>query len=230
MSPTSRLPHDLARRDLLDTLHALGRFRTFIRLAVAAELVEDLAGPNAVTLFAPTDDAFAALPGGVEALFDPEHAERLCDRMEYHLVRGRLDLDEAIEVGAARSVHGAEIHFALRDGGLHVDGARLLGLPIPCTNGLLCVIDAPLAPAVVDVEALGLAQTAFAPAAMLPAATSMAARSAMRIEAVRRAPRSEGRTALLRLPSPPPMPARRPHLALRGPAALRSGLDLLPPD
>jgi uncharacterized surface protein with fasciclin (FAS1) repeats len=135
------------RRDLLDALHASGRFRTLLRLAVAAELTEDLESGGPYTIFAPTDAAFAALGDELGALFLPHHAERLCDRLEYHLVRGRVDLGEALEVGALRSVHGAEIHLRQDEEGIRVDGARVIGAPLTCSNGVVVIVDRVLRPA-----------------------------------------------------------------------------------
>lgn len=137
----------LPRRDLLDTLHALGRFRVLLRLLTRAGLAVDLADRSLLTLFAPTDQAFARLAGGAEALLDPAQEEALIDRLEYHLVRGRLELDEALAVGAARSLQREELHFRVEGGAVHVDGARVLGDRVECENGLLHVVDAVLHPA-----------------------------------------------------------------------------------
>jgi hypothetical protein len=137
----------LPRRDLLDTLHALGRFRVLLRLLARAGLAVDLGERSPLTLFAPTDQAFAELAGGAEALLDPEQEEALIDRLEYHLVRGRLELDEALAVGAARSLQREELHFRVDDGAVYVDGARVIGDKVACENGLLHVVDAVLRPA-----------------------------------------------------------------------------------
>jgi uncharacterized surface protein with fasciclin (FAS1) repeats len=136
----------LRRRDLLETLSRSGQHRTLIRLAAAASMGEDLADWGPFTLFAPTDAAFARLGGEVEAWLDPARVEELCDRLEYHLVRGAADLGEAVEVGALRSVHGDDLHLRDDEDTVRVDHARVMGAPIPCANGVLVILDGVLAP------------------------------------------------------------------------------------
>jgi uncharacterized surface protein with fasciclin (FAS1) repeats len=135
-------------RDVLETLHALGYCRTLARLLVVAGFGEDLASPGPpITVFAPTDAAFARIAGGGRALLDPARDEMLIDLLEYHLVRGCLDLGAAVAAGGARSVHGAEIHLCAEAGEIWADAARVRQAGIPCENGVIHLIDSVLAPA-----------------------------------------------------------------------------------
>ncbi|MFS8064974.1 MAG: fasciclin domain-containing protein [Byssovorax sp.] len=146
--PTIPRARALPRRDVLETLHALGYCRTLVRLLVVAGFGEDLASPGPpITLFAPTDAAFARIAGGGRALLDPARDEMLIDLLEYHLVRGRIDLGAAVAAGGARSVHGAEIHLCAEAGEIWADAARVRQAGIPCDNGVIHLVDSVLAPA-----------------------------------------------------------------------------------
>jgi uncharacterized surface protein with fasciclin (FAS1) repeats len=154
---------ELPRRDILDTLHALGSCRTLLQLVSAAGFVEDLGGSGQpLTLFAPSDAAFARIEGSGRALLDPGREEMLIDLLEYHLVRGRVDLGVAIAVGGLRTVHGAELHLRAEGGGTWIDAARVHAAGIECSNGVVYVVDDVLAPALSEVRAWIAARTASA--------------------------------------------------------------------
>ncbi len=157
-------PPALPRRDILDTLHALGSCRTLLRLVSAAGFVEDLEGQGPpLTLFAPSDAAFARITGEGRALLEPGREEMLIDLLEYHLVRGRVDLSAAVAVGGGvRTVHGAEVHLHAERGEAWVDAARVHASGIECTNGVVYVVDDVLAPALTEVRAWIAARTASA--------------------------------------------------------------------
>lgn len=146
--PTIPRTRAVPRRDVLETLDTLGYCRTLSRLLVVAGFGEDLAGHGPpITLFAPTDAAFARIAGGGRALLDPERDEMLIDLLEYHLVRGRVDLGAAVRAGGARSVHGAEIHLCAEAGEIWADATRVRRKGIPCENGVVYIVDGVLAPA-----------------------------------------------------------------------------------
>ena len=163
--PTIARARAVPRRDVLETLQALGCCRTLSRLLVVAGFGEDLAGQGPpITLFAPIDAAFARIAGGGRALLDPARDEMLIDLLEYHLVRGRIDLGAAVRAGGARSVHGAEIHFCAEAGEIWADAARVHREGIACANGVIHLVDAVLAPALsegrmwISVRASGAAE------------------------------------------------------------------------
>jgi len=187
LAPESGVSLVTPRRDLLDALFVSRRHRTLLRLAAAAELTEDLASGGPFTLFAPTDEAFAALGGQLDAWLDADRTEDLCDRLEYHLVRGALELGQALAAGALRSVHGAELHVRHDAGVVRVDRARLVAEPLVCSNGVLMVIDAVLAPR-------ALALTELKPSA----AANRTGMDELR-GLHRTTPRDQARAALLRL-------------------------------
>lgn len=83
--------HDPGRRlDLPSTLASTTRFRTWTTILVATQLVDDLRENGPFAIFAPTDEAFDALPpGSLEDLLHVTSLERLIDLGERHIVRGR---------------------------------------------------------------------------------------------------------------------------------------------
>ena len=78
-------------KDIVDTAVADGRFGTLVAAVQAAGLVDALKGEGPLTVFAPTDEAFAKLPAGtVETLLKPENLEQLKSILLYHVVGGKL--------------------------------------------------------------------------------------------------------------------------------------------
>ncbi len=86
-------------RDIVDTAVSAG-FNTLVAAVTAADLVDTLKGDGPFTVFAPTDEAFAALPEGtVETLLEPENKDQLTSILTYHVVAGKImaaDLMEGI--------------------------------------------------------------------------------------------------------------------------------------
>lgn len=130
--------------DIVDTAVSAGTFNTLVAAVTAAGLVDTLKGEGPFTVFAPTDDAFAALPEGtVEALLaDPE---ALAAILTYHVIAGQvmsIDLSEGL---MAATVNGAEVTITL-EGGAKVNGANIVAADIAATNGVIHVIDAVILP------------------------------------------------------------------------------------
>ena len=133
--------------DIVDTAVAAGTFTTLVAAVTAAGLVETLKGAGPFTLFAPTDDAFAALPAGtVEELVKPENKAKLTAILLLHVVPGKvMAADVAGQVMDPATAGGATVHV---DGtnGVTVDGAKVVTADIECTNGVIHVIDGVLLP------------------------------------------------------------------------------------
>lgn len=124
-----------------------GKFNTLIAAAQAAGLVDALNGDGPLTVFAPTDEAFAKLPKGtVESLLKPENKAKLAAILTFHVVPGRVDARTAITAGKAKTLQGQEVEFAIADGQMTVQGARVIGNDIGAKNGMVHVIDAVILP------------------------------------------------------------------------------------
>ena len=134
-------------KDIIDTAIEAGSFKTLAAALGAAELVETLKGDGPFTVFAPTDDAFAALPAGtVESLLKPENKAKLQAVLTYHVVPGRIYAADAIKAGQAKTVQGSKVTIKAKDGKVTVDGANVVAADIDTTNGVVHVIDAVILP------------------------------------------------------------------------------------
>jgi transforming growth factor-beta-induced protein len=127
--------------------HRAGTFRTLLAAAKAAGLDEALAGGARLTVFAPTDAAFAALPAGtVEGLLQPANKAALLRVLKHHLVEGVVDSDQALAAGAATTLAGTQLSVTYADGSLRVSGARLTTPDLAASNGVVHVVDSVLLP------------------------------------------------------------------------------------
>jgi transforming growth factor-beta-induced protein len=124
-----------------------GRFTTLVTAVEAAGLAETLSGDSEFTVFAPTDDAFAALPEGtVDSLLeDPEGA--LKDILLYHVVAGAVPAETAVTLDSAETVQGEPVTISVMDGNVILnDSANVIIPDIMASNGIIHVIDAVILP------------------------------------------------------------------------------------
>ncbi len=131
-------------KDIVDTAAEAGNFTTLLAAAEAAGLVDTLKGEGPFTVFAPTDEAFAALPEGtVEGLLaDPE---ALAAILTYHVVAGKVMSTDLSDGMMAATVNGAEITVGLGDA-VKINDATVVAADIEASNGVIHVIDAVILP------------------------------------------------------------------------------------
>ena len=134
--------------DIVDTAIAAGAFETLVAAVQAAELVDVLKGEGPFTVFAPTDEAFAALPEGtVESLLEPENKDMLVAILTYHVVPGEVMAKDA--EGATvdlETVQGASVTVDGTGETVTVNGANVIDADITTDNGVIHVIDAVIMP------------------------------------------------------------------------------------
>src|SRR5688572_4360695 len=133
---------------IVDLAVADGRFTTLVAALQAADLVETLSGEGSFTVFAPTDDAFAALPAGtVEDLLLPENKQQLTDILLYHVVSGKVMAADVTALTSATTVLGEDITIKVQDGKVFLnDTVEVIITDIEAPNGVIHVIDAVLLP------------------------------------------------------------------------------------
>lgn len=137
---------EMAMVDIVDTAVAAGNFTTLASLLETAGLVETLKGPNPFTVFAPTDDAFAAVPQEtLDALAaDPEGA--LTQVLTYHVVPGKVMAAAVTDGLEAETVEGSMVTFTVSDDGVMINDANIVQTDIEASNGVIHVIDAVILP------------------------------------------------------------------------------------
>lgn len=140
------LPSYAAEKDIVDTAVEAGSFGTLVAAVQAAGLVDTLKGEGPFTVFAPTDDAFAALPEGtVEDLLKPENKDKLTAILTYHVVSGKVMSTDLSNGMKAATVQGGEVTI-MTEGGVRVDNANVVSADIEASNGVIHVIDAVIMP------------------------------------------------------------------------------------
>ncbi|WP_345324497.1 fasciclin domain-containing protein [Candidatus Villigracilis proximus] len=138
-------------KDIVDTAVADGRFTTLVAAVGAAELVDTLKGEGPFTVFAPTDDAFAALPAGtVDELLKPENKQQLTDILLYHVVSGKVMAADVTALTSATTVLGKDVAIKVDMGNVYINEAKVIITDIETSNGVIHVIDAVLLPPAED--------------------------------------------------------------------------------
>ncbi len=139
-------------KTIVDIAAANPDFETLVAAVTAAGLVDTLSGEGPFTVFAPTDDAFAALPAGtVETLLMPENKDQLTAVLLYHVVPGKVMAGD-IPAGtmAADTAGGEKVCVTLDGGVMLVDGtgakANVTAADIEASNGVIHVIDKVILP------------------------------------------------------------------------------------
>lgn len=133
-------------KDIVATATEAGSFSTLLTAATAAGLVDTLQGDGPFTLFAPTDEAFAALPAGTldGLLADPAALKKI---LLYHVVSGNVTADQVVGLTSADSVEGSPIMIKVKDGTVYLnDAARVITADVMASNGVIHVIDQVLLP------------------------------------------------------------------------------------
>ncbi|SDX51381.1 fasciclin domain-containing protein [Litoreibacter albidus] len=134
-------------KDIVDTAVAAGTFDTLVAAVDAAGLVDTLKGDGPFTVFAPTDEAFAALPDGtVETLLKPENKDQLTAILTYHVVSGKVMSGDLSDGMTAPTVQGGDITIKT-EGGVMVNDANVTAADIEASNGVIHVIDKVIMPA-----------------------------------------------------------------------------------
>lgn len=132
-------------KDIVDTAIDAGSFTTLVAAVQAAGLVDTLKGDGPFTVFAPTDEAFAALPEGtVEGLLaDPDALAKI---LTYHVVAGKVMSTDLSNNMMAATVNGADVTI-MTEGGVMVNDANVVTADIEASNGVIHVIDKVILPA-----------------------------------------------------------------------------------
>ncbi len=131
---------------IVDVAVANGSFETLVAAVTAADLVDTLSSEGPFTVFAPTDDAFAALPEGlVDCLLLEENVDTLSAILTYHVVSGEV-LSTDLTDGPVATVQTEEITVDLTDGVVLNETVNVIIPDVPASNGVIHAIDGVLLP------------------------------------------------------------------------------------
>lgn len=130
-----------ASADILATLEASGNFTTLVAALRSTGLADALTGSETYTLFAPTDEAFKARPD-LAALNNDE----LTELLRTHLLVGAVSSGDAAARTSVSSVQGETLAISATGDAFTVNGVVVTEADIAASNGVIHVIDAPLAP------------------------------------------------------------------------------------
>ncbi len=141
------LPIKAQAADIVDTAVSAGSFNTLVAAVQAAGLVDTLKGDGPFTVFAPTDEAFAALPEGtVETLLLPENKDQLVSILTYHVVPAKvMSGDIAGKRAKVLTVQGDRLSVNAKNG-VKVNDAKVVQPDIEASNGVIHVVDAVILP------------------------------------------------------------------------------------
>ncbi|MEM6731857.1 MAG: fasciclin domain-containing protein [Myxococcota bacterium] len=136
------------QRNLVETAASAGQFDTLIAAAKAAGLVPALTSQGPLTVFAPTDDAFGALPAGtIKSLLRPENKGKLAAILKLHVVSGRVGSGALADGARLKTLSGQNVEFTETEKGFAINGARIVKTDIGSSNGIIHVIDRVILPA-----------------------------------------------------------------------------------
>ena len=133
--------------NIVETAVSNGSFKTLVAAVTAAGLVETLSGTGPFTVFAPVDDAFAALPAGtVESLVEPANKEKLTGILTYHVLAGKVLSTDLTDGMTATTVNGEKITIHLTGGKVLVNDAEVVIADVATDNGVIHAINKVIMP------------------------------------------------------------------------------------
>ena len=136
------------KKDIVDTAVGNDNFSTLVTAVTEAGLVDALKGDGPFTVFAPTNDAFAALPDGtVETLLKDENIDQLQAILKLHVVAGKIKSGDIAEgTTEAETLGGETIDVVNTDGTITVGGAEVIMADVYTSNGVIHAIDSVILP------------------------------------------------------------------------------------
>jgi uncharacterized surface protein with fasciclin (FAS1) repeats len=142
------MPLDPAYKDkaIVDIAAGNPELSTLVKAVKAAGLTETLSSKTPLTVFAPTNKAFATLPKGtLEKLLKPENRETLRKVLTYHVVPGAAE-SQILQSGVAKSVEGSSINVQVSGIKIKVNKATVTLADVKTSNGIIHVIDQVILP------------------------------------------------------------------------------------
>ncbi len=138
---------DVAKADIVETAMATEFLSTLVAAVKAGDLAETLQSDGPFTVFAPTNEAFAALPEGtLESLLKPENKDQLVQILTYHVMAGEVKSTDLKSGMKATSVEGSDLKIMISGSGAMINNANVTTADIMTENGIVHVIDQVMLP------------------------------------------------------------------------------------
>ena len=132
--------------DIVEVAAGNKSFRTLVAAVKAAGLVDKLKSKGPLTVFAPTDEAFAKLPKGtLQSLLKPENKKKLISILTYHVIPGRV-LAKNVKSGRVKTLNGSSFEIRVSKGEVSVNKAKVVATDVMASNGVIHVVDAVIMP------------------------------------------------------------------------------------
>jgi len=147
LATTSFAGNYAKKSDIVDTAVSNGNFTTLAAALQAGGLVDTLKSEGPYTVFAPTDEAFAKLPDGtVEMLLLPENKDQLVAILTYHVVPGKVNAAEVVNLDSAATANGSNVAISVREEAVYINDSRVVMADIEASNGVIHVVDTVILP------------------------------------------------------------------------------------
>merc|ERR1712199_112545 len=150
MLPPAKLASDLP--NIVELAQSVDDLSTLVAAVVAADLAETLSSPGPFTVFAPTNEGFAALPAGtVDSLLKPENKAQLADILTYHVLGSEVKSTDLKFFQSVPTVEGKNLHVIKYGGKVKVgpsskDLKNVVAADNKASNGVVHIIDGVMLP------------------------------------------------------------------------------------
>ena len=135
----------MGQKNIVQTAVAAGQFKTLVSLAKQAGLAGALSGPGPLTVFAPTDAAFAKVPKATLAALAKSPA-KLKAVLLYHVAKGKVTAAQVVKLTSVKTLQGGSLSVKIAGGQVYLGGARVIKPDVMASNGVIHVINKVLVP------------------------------------------------------------------------------------
>jgi len=133
-------------KNIVQTAIAAGQFKTLVSLVKKAGLAGALSGPGPLTVFAPTDAAFAKVPKATLAALAKDKA-KLKSVLLYHVAKGKVTSGKVVKLKSVKTLQGGAVSIKVAGGKVYVGSAQVITPDVMASNGVIHVINKVLIPA-----------------------------------------------------------------------------------
>jgi uncharacterized surface protein with fasciclin (FAS1) repeats len=135
----------MGEKNIVQTAVAAGQFKTLVSLVKQAGLVGALSGPGPLTVFAPTDAAFAKVPKATLAALGKDKA-KLKAVLLYHVAKGKVTAAKVVKLKSVKTLQGGSLTVKVAGGKVFIGGAQVVKADVMASNGVIHVINKVLIP------------------------------------------------------------------------------------